>query len=76
MKKLLFILTVILFASCKQDEVEIIMNKVEEYKTFCYNDSTAFVFVTSTQNIDTDTIYRHKEPTFEEFVNYVKVQEK
>ena len=74
MKKLLFILIVILFTSCKQDEVEITLSKVEQYKTYCYNDSTPFVFVTSTENIDTDTIYKHKEPTLEGFVNYLKAQ--
>lgn len=75
MKKLIFLLAVV-FVSCKPNETAITLNQIEKYKTFCYNDSSAFVFVTSTQNIDTDTIYIHKEPSFEEFVSYVKSLEK
>ncbi len=76
MKKLIFLLVIILFVSCKPNEVEITMNQIEQYKEVCYNDSTAFVFVTSTQNIDTDTTYKHKTPTLEGLVDYLNRAEK
>ena len=75
MKKLIFLLAVV-FVSCKPNETAITLNQIEQYKEVCYNDSTAFVFVTSTQNIDTDTTYKHKTPTLEGLVDYLNRAEK